>query len=369
MLRLMEKYRFDIVVAGGGLSGTTAAIAAARCGRSVALVERTDTLGGMATLALVSPMQTFHAPRGQVVRGIGQEIVSRLEARNASMGHIPDPIGFVETLTPFDPAALECLLAEMCREAGVALFLRHRMTDIIPGEDGRIAGIVAEAPDGSAEFRAAAFVDASGNGEITFASGAPMEMDSGHQPMSLMFMLGGARPEEIIAYQKSHPEEFHMTADMSVIDRGYVAVSGFFTAVREGIAAGEFTIPRDRLLFFHTMRPDCFLINTTRITGIAGLTLDELAAARETGMEQVRQVAAFMKKRIPGFQDSRIAQVAREVGVRETRRLLGRYILNENELIYSANFDDCIAKGAYPLDIHRQNSSGITTLELKEKLF
>jgi hypothetical protein len=110
-------------------------------------------------------------------------------------------------------------------------------------------------------------------------------------------------------------------------------------------------------------------INTTRITGLHGLNEDELACARDLGMKQVEELVPFLQKHIPGFEDSFLAKVAREVGVRETRRLLGRYVLNENELIESANHEDVIAKGAYPLDIHRQNSEGLTTFGLRGKQF
>ena len=322
----------------------------------------------MATLALVNPFQTFHAPRGQIIRGFGQELVDRLMARRACLGHIPDPIGFANTITPVDPDALQTELLSLCREAGVSVFFNHRLVDChLDAANIMDRVILANATGALVELAARAFVDAGGNGDLTLSAGCDMELDPDHQPMTLIFVMGGVAPEEIIRFQKQNPDDFYMHPDRTVLDRGYVAVSGFFSQVAQARERGELTVPRDRLLFFNNTRNDEVVVNTTRITGLSGLDPRELDAARVQGMAQVRELEAFMRARIAGFSGAFLKTVAREPGVRETRRLRGRYILNENELIESAQFDDVIAKGAYPLDIHQQTSEGIKTLSLSGK--
>ena len=358
----------EVAVIGGGMTGCAAAVSAARCGRSVALVERADIPGGMATLALVNPLQTFHAPRGQVIRGIGQELVDRLVARNACLGHLADPIGFANTVTPVDPDALAAELRAMCEQAGIRLLFSHRFRECSIDSNRQLNGVaLTDAAGRPVSLSARAFVDAGGNGDLTLAAGCPMEMDPERQPMTLMFVMGGVDPRAVIRFQKENPADFHMHPDLSVLDRGFVAVSGFFSQVAEARARGELTVPRDRLLFFNNTRCDEVVVNTTRITGLAGMEPSELDQARARGMEQVRELVPFMTKRIAGFENAFLKAVAREPGVRETRRLLGRYILNEYELIEGAEFDDAIARGAYPLDIHQQTGEGLKTLSLTGK--
>jgi len=358
-------HTYDVVVIGGGVSGCSAAVAAARCGKSVALVERSDMLGGMATLALVNPLQTFHAPHGQVIRGLGQELVDRLVARKACPGHLMDPIGFANTVTPVDPEAFGLELRAMCREASVTVFLNHRFRDCALNANKRLKSVsLTDENQRTATLCARAFVDAGGNGDLTLVAGCDMEMDPDHQPMTLIFVMGGVDPGAIIRFQKQNPQDFYMHQDPGVLDRGYVAVSGFFSQVAEARKSGELTIPRDRLLFFNNTHRDEVVVNTTRITGLSGLDENELATARARGMAQVNELVPFMQKHIAGFENAFLKTVAREPGVRETRRLIGRYVLHENELIESRNFDDVIAKGAYPLDIHQQTDEGLKTLSL-----
>lgn len=363
-----QKHRFDIVVIGGGVSGVSAAVSAARCAQSVALVERSDILGGMATLALVNPLQTFHAPAGQVIRGLGQELVDRLMAKKACLGHLVDPIGFANTVTPVDPEAMSREMLAMCREAGVAVLFNHRLLACESAPSGVLKKVFVSNGSGeTVELHARAFVDAGGNGDLTLAAGCAMELDPDHQPMTLIFVMGGVDSGAVIRFQKQNPVDFHMHPDRSVLDRGYVAVSGFFSQVAEARGRGELTVPRDRLLFFNNTRHDEVVVNTTRITGLAGIEPHELDTARTLGMHQVTELVSFMTKRIAGFENAFLKTVAREPGVRETRRLIGRYVLNENELIASRSFDDVIARGAYPLDIHQQTGEGLKTLSLSGK--
>ena len=120
---------YDLVVVGGGSAGVTAAVAGARMGLKVALVERYGFLGGTLTAAMVGPMQSFHAGETQVVKGLAQEVVDRLRATGDSPGHVPDPIDYCSSITPFDYEGLKRVLQEMCVEAGVDLWLHTLFLD------------------------------------------------------------------------------------------------------------------------------------------------------------------------------------------------------------------------------------------------
>ena len=118
----MKSYWAEVIVAGGGPAGVCAAVAAARSGAKVLLVEQYGQLGGMSTMGAVNPWMTFHDKSGfQTIRGLGDEIVQRLVKTGHSPGHVPDTMGETSTITPFDPEQLKVLFARMCVEAGVQL--------------------------------------------------------------------------------------------------------------------------------------------------------------------------------------------------------------------------------------------------------
>src|SRR4030081_1370083 len=129
---------YDVLVVGGGNAGCAAALAAARTGARVLLVERYGFLGGTATASMVGPWMTFHSGDDRIVGGIAQEIVGRLVARGGSPGHLHDASDYVPTITPFDPEIHKALLFEMMRESGVELLLHAWFLDASL-DDGRIA--------------------------------------------------------------------------------------------------------------------------------------------------------------------------------------------------------------------------------------
>ncbi|MEW6202488.1 MAG: FAD-dependent oxidoreductase [bacterium] len=361
---------YDILIAGAGISGTAAAVAAARCGKSVLLVERDYYPGGTAASALVSPMQTFHSPAGRVIGGFAQELVDALVIAGGSLGHLPDPIGFVTTVTPVDAEILKIVLTDFLEKAGVKLILGARLRDVKLAPDGNIACAVLESEDGERrEVSARVFIDATGNGDLTYASGVPMETDGDAQPMSLIFRVGHVDAAEIVRYQKAHPEEFYMPPDISVLDRGYIGVSGFFTKVQKARRSGRLKVSRDRLLFFGGVRANEVVINTTRVQGFNALRVEELSAAMLEGISQVHELFEFMRSDIPGFKDAVLLQIAPRIGVRETRRLIGRYRLEEKDLTEGSAFPDVIAKGAFPLDIHSAHTDTIEAVPLGRRGF
>jgi len=356
-----ERIKADVFILGGGLSGFAAAIGAARAGAKVALAERHFLLGGTATEALVCPLQTFHSRTGRVIGGVAQELVERLRAHGGSPGHLPDPVGFAASVTPADPDILKSTLAEWLKEENVVTLLGHRLRGPEIG-GGRISYVTIEDEHRNGiEVEAAMYVDASGNGDLTSDAGCEMEIDPDCQPMSLMFVLDGVDSDAIIEYQKKFPEEFYMHPDVSVLDRGYIGVSGFFEHVRKGRDAGIFNVKRDRLLFFGNTKPGQVVVNTTRLTNYHALSGDELSDAMREALDQTWEIYRFMRDTVPGFAKSRVARIADHIGVRETRRLIGRYVMDERDVLSNAFFDDAVAKGAFPMDIHSATDASLAT--------
>ncbi len=365
---------YDVVVVGGGPAGTVASIAAAREGARVACIERYGFLGGTLTAAMVAPIMGFHAGEQQVVCGIPQEIVDRLMSLGASPGHVPDPIDFCYTVTPFDYEGLKRVLLEMAVEAGVDLWL-HTVFLEAQAENGHVEKIRVWQKDGVKDVHAPIFVDASGDADLAVAAGLPVvvgrERDGQTQPLTLMFRLGGVDWDAVMTYLASHDEEVqhgqgvHGRIDIEWLrrlpTRGF---AGFTGLVAEARRAGEWSVPRDRLLAFEGVRAGEAIVNTTRVLGRLGTVGRDLAQAEVEGRRQAYAVVDFLKRRVAGFSNAYLLETPAQIGVRETRRIVGDYVLTEEDILAGRKFPDAIACGAYPIDIHDPSSARLVARRL-----
>ena len=372
----MTRRDFDVVVIGGGPAGSVAAVAAAREGARVACVERYGFLGGTLTAAMVAPIMGFHAGPRQVVQGIPQEIVARLQTLGASPGHVPDPIDFCYTVTPFDYEGLKRVLLELAVGAGVDLWL-HTVFIEARADDGVVQAVRVWQKDGIKEIRAPVFIDASGDGDLSVSAGAQAEIgrpeDHRPQPMTLMFRLGGVEWDAVMDHLERHPDEIQHGQGLhdrieirwlrGLPSRGF---AGFGAMVREARARGEWTIPRDRLLVFEGVRPGEAVVNTTRVLNRLGILGHDLAHAEVEGRQQAYAVADFLTRRVPGFSGAYLLETPAQIGVRETRRVVGDYTLTADDVLSARKFDDAIACGAYPIDIHDPTSERLVAKRLPD---
>ncbi len=356
----------DLVIAGGGPAGIVAAIAAARNGARTLLVERYGFLGGQSSAALVYPWMTFHDPQGnQVIKGIAQEIVERLVAAGGSPGHVPDTIGFVSTLTPFDVETFKYVAQEMVLEAGAELLLHTWLTDA-EVQAGKIVALGGVNKSGRVRLAARQFVDATGDADIAFFAGAELakgrDADGATQPMTMNFRLGGVDMEQVRAYMEEHPEEFYKTTrhDLLAESENVTGVQGFYTIWKEA----NLPIPRQQVLFFAGTRPGEVGINTSRIVGLDATNADDLTKAEIEGRRQVMQLLKFLRERVPGFQYAYLIATPTQVGVRETRRIVGDYVLTGDDVAQGRRFPDAISRSGYPIDIHSPTGAGLETVEM-----
>jgi 2-polyprenyl-6-methoxyphenol hydroxylase-like FAD-dependent oxidoreductase len=361
---------FDVIVAGGGMSGVAAAIAAARNGARTLIVERHNCLGGTMTAASVGPMMTFHDSEGrQVIAGIAQEIVDRLVTLDASPGHIPDTSGYVSTITPFDTEALKLVNQRLALEAGAEILFQTYITDtIVEGET--VVGLVVENKGGRQLLGAQVLIDATGDADIAAQAGAPYTVgrpeDGCTQPASLMFRVAGLDLAPLRAYAHAHPEDLRWGPDGPAgFDREpLIAVCGFERTVREAQERGELHLDRDHVLFFNTHRPDEAFINMSRVTNLDPLDPWALSRAELAAREQAFEIVAFLRHHIPGCENARIIATGSQIGLRESRRIIGEYVLTGEECLQGCKFADAIARSAYPVDIHQPDGRGNVDLFL-----
>jgi hypothetical protein len=135
-------------------------------------------------------------------------------------------------------------------------------------------------------------------------------------------------------------------------------VHGLWDLVRKATTAGELKLPREDILFFATPHEGEVSVNSTRVTRVLGTDVWDLSYAEWHSRMQMRQIAAFLRRYVPGFERSYVVQSGVNVGVRETRRILGDYQLTAEDVLSARKFDDAIARGSYPVDIHNPKGSG-----------
>jgi len=358
------KAESEVVIVGGGTAGVSAAIAAGRLGKSVILIERYPFLGGTATAAMVGPTATFHTKKGrQIVGGIPNEIVESLVQNGDSLGHVPDTIGVAGSVTPIDPDAMKLMLLQFAKSAGVKM-LFHALVNEVETKHDRVVAIQAISKDGPVRIEGKIFVDASGDGDLAALANVPYTVGEGKalpQPMTLIFKVANVKLDEVIKYMLENRNEFwHGTTFDKLKTAPAIGVSGFTTLWKEAQARGELNgIPRDRALFFSGVRPGEVTVNTTRVIQKNALNPWELSEAEQEGRAQVGPLLRFFRKYIPGFKDCYLAQVATQIGVRETRLMQGEYRLSAQDVIDGRKFDDGIAQCAWPIDIHHQGE-GLT---------
>ncbi len=329
--------RIDVLVCGGGVAGLAAAVAAARNGADTLLVERNSFIGGTATAAMMPVIAVAFSS----LRGVAAEFFDRLVGMGAAGKSALD-------LVPFDPEAFKFLALDMLQEAGVRLLLYSWVSEpLMDGE--RLAGVVVENKSGRQALLGKAVIDTSGDGDVAARAGAPFqigrEQDNKMRPMTLLFRMGNVDLGKVASYVEAHPDQFSRSPARRVVDRerNFIRVMGFYDLMTEGREKGEI----DGNL--HYLRIEggngeagLVFINTTRVYGVDGTNAWDLTRAELEGRRQVKDLVGFLRRRVPGFERACLVDVSSNLGVRETRHILGEHILTEADAAAGRHFPDSI---------------------------
>ncbi|MBE7087629.1 MAG: FAD-dependent oxidoreductase [Clostridiales bacterium] len=333
----MKKY--DVAVVGGGFTGVAAAIAAAREGSNVILIEKGNAFGGAAVNSLVNPFMPYTTKiDGEVVSlsaGIFEKIAKKLTERNATLTYIT---GRKLVEYSFMEEELKFILNDMVCEAGVdVLFHAYICKAEKDGED--IKKITVATKSGLMDIEADYFIDATGDAQLSYLAGVPTvlgrESDNLCQPMTLCFRLGNVDVEKFWATKKQMNEEY-----------------------KEALERGEFINPRENVLAVKMPVPNVLHLNTTRVVKLDPTNPIDVSKAEIIARKQVYEVYEFMKKHGDGLENSYLMMTAPEIGVRESRKIVGDYILTETDARNCTKFDDAIAACNYDIDIHSPDGTG-----------
>lgn len=355
---------YDVIVVGGGPSGFIAAIAAARLGARTLLVERYGFLGGMPTSACIGPISPFHFGDEQVIAGIPQQFIDRMVDAGGSTGHAKatDPRGHGSYVCFYDRQIYKWVALQMVREAGAEILFHTFVTETIV-EDGAVRGIVVINKSGREALRAKVVIDASGDGDVAALAGAQYVLgrknDGVLQPVTLMFEMAGVDTAALKAYMDAHPEDFWRISEIVPVrpfsprlESTHFCGQGFVSAVRNAQEAGRLSLGRDSVLFWTTVRRGVLHFNSTRVAGINGTDAADLTRAEIEGRTQVMSLVEFLVTEIDCFRNAWLSDTGVQVGIRESRHVLGEYELSEADVVSGRKFHDVIARGYFPVDIH-----------------
>lgn len=361
---------YDVIIVGGGISGTMAAVGAARSGVKTLILEQNGFLGGMLTSAGVGPMMTFHAGEKQIVWGITGELINRLQVKGKSPGHIFDTTGYTYTVTPFDYEGMKVELESMLKEAGGDI-LYHTMLAGVKVEDGNIKSITICNKGGLTELKAKVFIDATGDADLSALCGVEYtkgrETDGACQPMTMKMRMYNVDIAKVKDYIRNNPEEFPgIKGETSIVDKSpRLSMGGFVNIFKRAMESGEITFKRDGILMFEGNTPGEVIINTTRLLGYDSTNPWSLSDAEIEGRRQTQELEKLLKKSVPGFENSYLAFTGPFIGVRSSRQIKGVHTLTAQDILDCRKFEDVIAHGGYPIDIHSPDGQGMKHMFLK----
>ncbi|WP_439518291.1 FAD-dependent oxidoreductase [Hydrogenophaga sp.] len=336
---------YDVVVAGGGASGLIAAVSASRTGARTLLLERANCMGGTGTTSMVAQWIGFFNRDRQVVGGIANELAQRVVKLGGSEGFkrylmaeaSAHPIPLVHFA--FNPETVKIACDQLALAAGVSVRLHSRVVAPIL-EKGRVTGVVVEDAAGRSAIRARRVVDATGDASVAQAAGVELahpEVQSKRdaQPCTLMFRLSNVDVAAFRAIPREHKRALAL----------------------KGIA--EKKIYCESLSFCSTPGNTDAICLMSRVSGFDTTDPQDLTNAEMEGRRQIGTIVEFLKANVAGFDQAILAGIAAHIGVRETRRIVGRYTLTEDDILGDTRFPDSIALGAGPLDIHETGGTGI----------
>jgi len=359
----------DVLICGGGTAGCIAALAAVRTGAKVMLVENMPFLGGVNTAAQVNGVGgwQYDLDSSPLIDGLPMEVMRKMaEMGGANASQVADLSRKKQGPPDYTEGGLGCFWLQlnpeyakvqydrMMAQAGVDVLLCSSIVAPIV-ENGRVYGVFLESKSGREAILAEIVVDCTGDGDVAARAGAQWSIgrpeDGACQPMTQMFTLGNCQPPKLwYGSEEKDPEPDPLLRNRL---RG---------AIELARRRGEFVRnPNDILCSATEIDPRANSVrslNFTRVQKRSSTDVAELSRALEEGREQVFEALSFLRRNIPGCENSFLVQMAPMIGIRESRRIVGDHILSGEEILKGTDFPDVIARGIYLLDIHNPAEYG-----------
>lgn len=331
---------YDIIVAGSGPAGVSAAIKAGRMGMKVLLIEWANSVGGISTSGMMSHWT------GSVDSPLYTEILTRMADMNEGELH-----GKIEKY--INPENLKSIYLDMLKDAGVELLL-YTFVCGVEMDRNRIRGVITESKSGRRVFRAKAFIDGTGDGDVAAFAGVEYfkgrESDGRMQPCTLMFKVAG------------------VDLDRAVLLGSFESTFRTEKGELQALAREHIPYPAGHLLVYRSTLPGIVTCNMTNCTDIDGTSAEDLTRAEIVCRSQMPAIIKYLREFVPGFENCYIISAASLMGVRETRHFKGLYTLNENDILTARRFDDWVVEGAhFNFDVHNLTGAGLDKTGVQHK--
>ena len=345
--RPLTKSETDVLVVGGGAAGLAAACTVAGHGLRVTLIERYGFCGGAAVAGLSGTICGLYLARPgavgrpeKVVFGFVDRFIEAMNRRNG----LTAPVRYGETWTlVHDPVAWRDSADELLAASGVHVLLHTLVTAAVMDDDKRIAWVHAHNKQGPLEVRAKLTIDASGDADLFAMAGLPFTIgDHGKvQNPTMIFRLAGVDVERFI----------ETYGDDSILPEVVMK------AIVDANASGQYRLPRAKVFLFPTPRPGQLLCNSTRVVGRDGrelnpLIAEDLTEAEIEGRKQVREYERFYRSHLIGCERAYVTDTGVQIGVRQTRQIVGLSCLQNDQVVHATKCSDAIARSPWPIELH-----------------
>ncbi|MEK5645824.1 FAD-dependent oxidoreductase [Paenibacillus rhizosphaerae] len=337
----------DVVVIGGGPAGIASAISSAENGARTLLIEQRGFLGGMGTVSLVPAFCPFTDKEKPIIRGIGLELLERMksEAGEAFQQEYEEWLDWV----PIDAEALKRVYDDAVLEKGVHPLYHTFVYDVVLSASKRqIEGILIVNKSGLSLVRCKYIIDATGDADIAAKAGVPFQKGGSEgelQPGSMCYLLSNV---DRYCFQQFLKD----TQDTVQLHR----------TVERGIAEGALPEGRKSISGLAWISDTLVGVNFGHVFGIDGTKAEDLTRGAIEGRRLVERQIRFFRKYVPGFEQAHLVASGEQIGIRETRRIQGDYVLTAEDFMQARTFEDDIARNAYYIDIHLANSKSEMTI-------
>jgi hypothetical protein len=343
MPSITREQEYDVVVVGGGPAGVCAAIASARGGANTVLVEQLGFLGGMAIAAMFQPWRGFHSFGRQLVTGIGDEIVKRLQSAGGSPGHLLDPTGVSFTVTPFDSEVLKSTLLTIAKEENVRILFHSQFLSAQRSQTA-IDSIRIHRIEGDISLSANVFIDATGTGTVAIDAGArSLKHDAG---ASYRFSMANVDEKALLEYAQRNPHEFSGPASMH--GNGFLSLKGFSTLTRKWLEEAPGVKRSDSIQIDGTVQKGEVVVSMIGLPNVDGGDPESVARADMRCQQLTAKAAEFLIDYCPGFSGAKIGSTALKVGFHSSTQICTTVTISDSDVLSGRIFDNAVATCALP---------------------